>query len=395
MENKKAGLPQALVIIATSILPMMAIVTLMPVIPAIVQQFKDMVNIMTIAPMVVSAPGLCIALFSPFAGYLTDRLGRRNLLLIFTVFYGFGGILPFFFHHFTALMGGRLLLGVGEAFILTIGNTLLGDYFSVKDRTKWLMWQGIIGSACGTFLLPFSGYLSTMGWYYPFLVYSFAFLITAATYLFIFEPARKVESIQAQASTISDSQFPLVAMLIMAAMTMVAAVLYFVYTLHFTLVLDSLGIKGQAVGNYTGIASIGVPIGAIFFNAISNKSIYFRFAAMFTLIGLGMIGIGLGANIPTVVASAFIQQLGCGMTIPTLIAWGLSSVPSEFRGRGMGFWTSGFFLGQFISPLVVSSVRSMIGGSWLTTFIVFGVVCLLMAAYNFLLRNKATLATTN
>lgn len=393
MENKKAGLPQALVIIATSILPMMAIVTLMPVIPAIVQQFKDMVNIMTIAPMVVSAPGLCIALFSPFAGYLTDRLGRRNLLLIFTVFYGLGGILPFFFHNFMALMGGRLLLGVGEAFVLTIGNTLLGDYFSVKDRTKWLMWQGIIGSACGTFILPFSGYLSTLGWYYPFLVYSFAFLITGATYFFIFEPARKVESVQNQ--TINNGKFPLLAMMTMAAMTMVAAVLYFVYTLHFTLVLDSMGIKGQSVGNYTGIASIGVPIGSIFFSAISNKSIYFRFAAMFTLIGLGMIGIGLGTNITTVVTSAFIQQLGCGMTIPTLIAWGLSSVPGEFRGRGMGFWTSGFFLGQFISPLVVSSVRSTIGGSWPSTFIVFGIVCVLMAAYNFLLRNKGTAATTN
>ena len=94
---QKAGLPQGLVIIATSLLPMMAIVALMPVIPAIIDNFKSMPNIFTLAPMVVAAPGLCVALFAPFAGYLTDKLGRRKLLLIFTIFYGFGGILPFFF----------------------------------------------------------------------------------------------------------------------------------------------------------------------------------------------------------------------------------------------------------------------------------------------------------
>lgn len=380
MEQQKAGLPQALIIIAIGLLPMMAIVALMPVVPAIRENFKDIPNILTLAPLVLSAPGLCVALFSPYAGYLTDKLGRRKLLLIFTLLYGVGGILPFFFGNFPSLMGGRLILGIGEAFILTIGNTLLGDYFQEKDRAKWLMWQSIVGSGCGTLLLWTSGNLSRFGWNYPFLVYSFALLITLGAFFFVYEPQRKTETSNPIAG--DTAVFPIRIMVQMALTTLVAATLYFVYTLHFSLALDGLGVKDrQQIGNYSAIASVAVPIGGLLFRLIAHKSSQFQFACLFALIGIGLIGIGLGWSIETVVASAWLQQLGGGMAIPILISWGLSHVPPEFRGRGMGFWTSGFFLGQFISPLIVSAVRG-ITGSLLSAFIVLGAVCLGMAAYN-------------
>ena len=109
-----------------------------------------MPNIRTLAPLVLSAPGLCVALLAPFAGWAADRYGRRKLAIIFAALYGLGGMVPFFLHDFSSLMAGRLLLGVGEAFILTMGNTLLGDYFDKDQRAKWLMWQGIVGPACGS-----------------------------------------------------------------------------------------------------------------------------------------------------------------------------------------------------------------------------------------------------
>ena len=149
------------------------------IVPALVQHFKDVPGIQTWAPLVLSAPGLCVALFSPFAGALTDRIGRRRLLLVFATLYGLGGILPFFLDSFEALFAGRLLLGVGEAFILTVGNTLLGDYFQKEERAKWLMWQSLIGPAAGVFLISSSGRLSMIQWNLPFLIYGLALLMAA------------------------------------------------------------------------------------------------------------------------------------------------------------------------------------------------------------------------
>src|SRR5215470_18124588 len=100
MENtnrpRKAGVIQGIIIVFIFMLPMMAIVALMPVVPAIAENFKDMPNIMTWAPLVLSAPGLCIALVSPYAGYLVDRFGRRKLLIVTMILYGAGGMVPFF-----------------------------------------------------------------------------------------------------------------------------------------------------------------------------------------------------------------------------------------------------------------------------------------------------------
>ena len=198
---RKAGTIQGIIIILVAMLPMMAIVALMPIVPAIVDNFKDMSNIMTWAPLVLSAPGLCIALVSPYAGFLTDKFGRRNLLIITMVLYGAGGIIPFFVNSFPALMGGRLILGVGEAFVMTIGNVLLGDYFSSEQRSKWLLIQGIVGSVSGTLLLSLSGYLAVNGWQYPFLVYSLAFVFALAAWIFIFEPERKTEIVKKSGET--------------------------------------------------------------------------------------------------------------------------------------------------------------------------------------------------
>lgn len=386
MEKQRAGLPQAMVILIISILPMMAIVALMPVIPVLIQHFHDIPNIMTLAPLIVAAPGICVAFLSPYAGYLTDKLGRRKLLLIFTLFYGFGGILPFFIEDFTILMIGRLLLGIGEAFILTVANTLLGDYFEESERTKWLMWQSIAGAVSGFMLLSVSGYLSSLGWNYPFLVYSIAFIVTISTYFFIFEPKRIVQKPSVSSKLVV--KVPKKIMIRITLMTMVAAILYNVYIIHFSMALNVMGIfDQQKIGFYSALATLAVPIGAYLFKYFSVRSPQFQFSLLFTLIGIGLIGIGLSQKIEITIFFAWIQQLGVGMAIPILIAWALNEVPLEFRGRGMGFWTCGFFLGQFISPLAVSAMRN-ITGNMLYAFVSFGIMCLLVAIFNGLLTKK-------
>ncbi|MFG6428956.1 MFS transporter [Roseateles sp. LYH14W] len=386
--QRRAGLPQGLIIIAISLLPMMAIVALMPIVPLLVKNFQHVPNIQTLAPLVLSAPGLCVALLSPFAGWLADRVGRRKLAIIFAAVYGVGGMVPFFIQDFTALFAGRLLLGVGEAFILTMGNTLLGDYFDKEQRAKWLMWQGIVGSFCGSLLLAASGYLASFGWNFSFLVYGVALLIALAAWFFLFEPERPAPAFTASGSWIQP-RFPTALMLRIAGATFVLAALYFVYTLQFSLALDAMGLKQtHRIGNYSAVASLAVPLGAILFKLLSKRSSALQFTVLFLLLGVGMVGIGLSHDINTVVGFAFVQQLGAGMCIPILIGWGLRELPDQFRGRGMGWWTSAFFLGQFLSPLFVTLARGWTGGL-LQTFVAAGALCIAIALAQALLARRA------
>lgn len=384
---RRAGFPQALVIIAIGILPMMAIVTLMPIVPALVKAFPEVGGIQTLAPLVLSAPGLCVALFSPFAGTLTDKLGRRRLLLIFTTLYGFGGVLPFFLTGFEALMAGRLLLGIGEAFILTIGNALLGDYFDKDERAKWLMWQSFVGPVCGVALMAGSGRLSMVSWNLPFLIYAFALLIAALAVFTVYEPPR-AERVDDEPGTATIMAFPTGLMTRIALTTFVLAAIYFVYTLQFSLALDQMGVKkGSELGLYSGLVSIGVPIGSVIYKWISGRSNAFQFSLLFLLLGTGLVGIGLSPGLEVALAFAFVQQLAAGMTIPVLVSWSLRELPGRFRGRGMGWWCSAFFLGQFVSPFFVSFVRGLAGGL-LQAFVVFGLLCFAIAAGNALLARR-------
>ncbi len=388
---RRAGWPQGLIVVMVGILPMMAIVTLMPIVPALVKNFQHVPGIQTLAPLVLSAPGLCVALFSPFAGILADRIGRRRLLLVFTTLYGIGGVLPFFLTDFNALMGSRLLLGVGEAFILTLGNTLMGDYFEQDERAKWLAWQSFIGPVLGALLLATSGRLSMIQWSLPFLIYGVALGMAAFAYFAAYEPQRAAaRPASTAASGTTAVPFPTLLMSRIAVTTFVLAAVYFVYTLQFSLALDAMGVKdGGAIGTYSGIAAIGVPVGAILFRFIARRGTVFQFTLVFILLGLGMIGIGLNLGVRATVALAWIQQLGSGMTIPVLISWSLRELPVQFRGRGMGWWASAFFLGQFVSPLFVSFVNSW-SGSLLNTFVVAGSLCVAIAVGNaFFQRRKA------
>jgi MFS family permease len=396
--TRQAGLAQGIIIVAIGLLPMMAIVALMPIVPLLVKEFSHMENIRTLAPLVLSAPGLCVALLAPFAGWAADRFGRRKLAIVFAAVYGIGGMVPFFLHDFSALMAGRLLLGVGEAFILTMGNTLLGDYFDKDQRAKWLMWQGIVGPACGSALLSASGYLAGFGWNFSFLVYGFALLIAVGAYFFLYEPERATAPAAGSAAALAAAaeKFPRALMARIMVTTFVLAALYFVYTLQFSLALDALGLKEiHKIGNFSAVASAAVPLGAILFKLLSKRSSQLQFTVLFVLLGTGLVGIGMSKDLYTVVGFAFVQQLGAGMCIPTLIGWSLREMPDRFRGRGMGLWTSAFFLGQFLSPFLVTLVRGWTGGL-LETFVACGAACLLIAVGNLLVTRQAgTVATAH
>jgi hypothetical protein len=55
----------------------------------------------------------------------------------------------------------------------------------------------------------------------------------------------------------------------------------------------------------------------------------------------------------------------------------------------MGWWCSAFFLGQFVSPFFVAFVRGLAGGL-LPAFVVFGVLCIVIAVGNGLLARRGT-----
>jgi MFS family permease len=112
---RQAGANQGLALIAVGTMPTLAIVSLVPNLPQLFQQFADVPGHEWLVPMIITVPSLCIALFSPFAGLVADRFGRRRLLLLALVLYGTAGVLPFFLTDLKTILLTRFGIGIAEA----------------------------------------------------------------------------------------------------------------------------------------------------------------------------------------------------------------------------------------------------------------------------------------
>ena len=130
--------PQGATMVVAGFLPIFAIIAMFPVVASLIGHFHDVPNAAILVPAMVTAPGYAIALLAPFAGLAVDRFGRRRLLLACTLAYGVVGAAPFFLENLDAIIATRILLGVCEAGILTIVNTLIADYWDDKGRKNWL-----------------------------------------------------------------------------------------------------------------------------------------------------------------------------------------------------------------------------------------------------------------
>ena len=369
--------PQGVTVVIAAFLPIVAIVSMFPVVPTLIAHFASDPDAKIKVPLMVAAPGLAIALLAPFAGYFVDKFGRRKLLLWCTFFYGIFGAAPLLLDNLDVIFASRLLLGVAEAGILTTVNTLIGDYWDETGRKNWLFLQGVFGPLLAAFIALAAGFSAKLQWKGVFLVYLIAFPIWLSMLKYLFEPDKPEAGADVRASTVSA--FPLREAAIVAAMTLFASALYYVFIINGGLAFGEIGVTDPAqVGALTFIPSLFVMVGAAVFKLLSKRGNALQFAVLLSMMGAGLAGIGLSTSVPMMLAALALQQTAAGMSVPTLIAWTQTKFNFEHRGRGMGIWTGAFFFGQFSSPWLVHRL-DLATGSIKGAFLVAGLAGLIVA----------------
>ncbi|NVK57738.1 MAG: MFS transporter [Alteromonadaceae bacterium] len=360
--------PQGLIIVISSFLPLFAIVSMFPALPSIIDHFKDHPNARELVPLMVSAPGLAIALTASFAGVLVDKFGRVKPLLWATFFYGVFGMAPFFLTDLYMMMGSRFLLGFSEAVIITGVNTLIADYWEDEGRRDWLFLQGLAGPFLGAIVIRMAGPATEIQWNGVFLIYGVAFIIFALMARYLTETRAKSTPHNAASQPITNqtaavkTPFPVGAMVLVGGVTLLASALYYVFIISGGLVFREIGINEPSrISELSAIPSLFVMVGALIFRLLGKQSNAIQLGALFAVLCSGLLIMGLADSVPVLLAGLVIQQTGAGMSVPCLIAWTQSKVTLQHRGRGMGIWASCFFFGQFSSPWLVAKLEGVVG----------------------------------
>ena len=134
--NRQAGLPQSLLLLLGSCLPVLGAVLLAPVLPRMQEHFASTPGATVLVPIALTLPALVIALVAPFAGLLADKVGRKPLLLVAMLLYSVCGLLPLWLDSLHAIVASRAGIGLAEAAIMTGCTTLMGDYYSGARRER-------------------------------------------------------------------------------------------------------------------------------------------------------------------------------------------------------------------------------------------------------------------
>ncbi len=352
--------PQGITIVIAAFLPIIAIVAMGPAVPTMIEHFANDPEARGKVPAMIGAPGLTMAFLAPFAGLLVDRFGRRPLLLFATLTYALFGTAPLFLDNLDQIYASRLLLGVSEAGILTVVNTLIGDYWDDRGRKNWLFLQGLLGPFIAAIIGLIVGYATKLQWNGVFFVYLIALPIWAAMLVWLFEPAKQAKAEQIEQTPATS--FPWRSAVLTGGVTLFVSMLYYVFIINGALVFKEVGVtQPERYGALIFIPSLFILAGAALFRMLAMRSNVLQLGVFLLLLGGGLAGIGLATSVPTMIAALIMQQTAAGMAVPTLIAWTQSKYGFAHRGTGMGIWTGAFFLGQSQSPRLVHAIDSSVG----------------------------------
>jgi MFS family permease len=370
----------------------MAIVLLAPILPRLLAEYSHVPNFEYWVPMVITVPALCVALFSPVAGMLGDYYGRRRLLILSFVGYGITGIAPVFLTDLNMILLSRIGVGIMEALIMVLTTTMLGDYFKGEKRDRWLAAQTATASVSALVFFNLGGQLGAFGWRTPFWIYLSALGMMVLVILFTWEPKGGDPTAEADHAPHNGSwkSFPWARFLPVLLVTIYSSVFFYTVQIQAGVGLSELGLSNPAeIGFLTSIASLGVPLGTFLYSRIGGRRPVLLLAVELFTLSIGFMVMALANSSTLFLVGCFINQLGAGMLLPTLLVWAISQLAFEVRGRGAGLWQSAFAMGQFICPLVVTFFAKSLSGLF-PAFAALSVAAILGAvvASLFLMRSR-------
>ncbi len=365
---------------------------LIPVLPEIRRQLQ-------ITPLQTS---LLITVFSvmailliPIAGYLSDRIGRKKVIVPSLIVAGIGGgicaaaaIWVEGEHAYVYILIGRILQGIGAAGAAPIVMPLVGDLF--KSEKKVSAGLGLIetSNTFGKVLSPIIGsLLAWIAWYYPFVSIPVFSAISVLLVLWLVpSPKRVAEPIPFKEFLHSlGSLFRKKGrwLYVLFALGGVGMFMLFAFLIYLSDILeDKFHMKGIMKG-----AVLAIPL-AILCSAsyVTGKIIGENKRRMKLLTTAGFL-LATAASAACIWFDGVMGQivflstagLGIGVALPCLDAFITEGIEKERRGTVSSFYSSLRFAGVAIGPPAASLLTGRTADPLFWTLAAVGIVSAALA----------------
>lgn len=326
----------------------------------------------------VAAISLPSAGLSPLVGALSDRIGRKVVIVPSLVLYGAGGLLAAGAGWWAAtpygwIVAGRLLQGVGSSAPMQLTMAVAGDMFQSAERAKAI---GFIETAngVGKVVSPLlGGAVGTFGWQAVFLVYPLAAAAAAAAmWLAIDEPPPKGgEPASYFAAVLRAAERPAMLLTFVAGFTLVFALTGTLFWLT-EVAADQLRWSRLMLA-----VAVALPMAGVALTSLTAQFVQTRFgvgaavAVGGAMLATALGGIALFSGAGLLLPSLALAGIGGGFALPALNSIGVGAAGKEQRGALTAVYGGLRSLGAAMAP---AGFLFLLGFQPGTPFAIVGVV---------------------
>lgn len=358
--QSKVNVITKIILLFGASLALMCGAALTPSTTRMMEAFETVPNAALWISLILTLPALFVVLSGPVSGFLTDRFGRKKVLVSALFLCGLSGSAGFLLPSLWMILVSRALVGLGIAGVTTATNALISDLFEGPSRERFMGFQSAITGFNGVVFLILGGILSDINWHLAFLAYLPLLVLFPLAWIFIREPLtikqHGDEIIEAKLHLDRKKVF-IFAVTFLSQFAFVTVPIFIGYYL-----IGLLGANSTMVGIVGAISNAAAfLIGLIYGRIRQRMSFQNIFLISGLLMGLGLLAMGLAKSWFLIILAEVILGVCVGLNLSNLPTWLASEVSPFVRGRANGIYVSMLYFGQFAGSILFTPLSQITG----------------------------------
>jgi MFS family permease len=381
MNAKNNGGKLTWTVLSISLLTVMAGAAIAPALGIIRDHFADAPDMLV--QLIVSLPALFIIATNLLFPWLCNLMKTRTLALTGLLLYVVAGAGCYFVDNIWLLLSLRALLGVSVGMIMPLSTGLLAYYFPPEQQASLMGLSAAMNQMGGVVATLLAGLLANIQWNYAFLVYMLGLIAVVLVILFL--PNERLKGGSGPSLCLLKRFHPSVVGMFLVM------ILFFIYPTRFALSAHAgTDLSNNAITFImVGLDVVAFLVGLVFGKMMQGFRHGMKYVAPAGFIA-GYLLLSLGSGLPLLLAGSAVIGIANGVGVPYLNTIASMKAGKEAASTVMPLLSAALYLGQFLSPLVVTPLGSLCFGAadLLAPFkagVIIGILYLLQA---FLTRKK-------
>lgn len=350
-----------LVIFASTLVSVMGVSLISPALPTIQAAWNISASQASLLISAYTIPGVVL---TPFIGLVSDRIGRKRVLVPSLFLFGVSGAAVVFVDDFTTILGLRVVQGTASSAIMSLTVTLLGDLFTGSRRSKLIGLNAAILAVGAAGYPVLGGVLAVLSWTAPFVCFALGIFVAVAGSAILDEP--ESESGSSGLSYIVNAARAVPTRSALGLYAAVFGIFVILYGAQLTLVpfilAESYGFSSGVIGLLLGLPAVTMGLTS------TQSSRLLQYLSPPGLIAFGFVTYGVGLSLAALTHSIvilagalFLFGIGQGFAEPIADTALNALTPDAFRGGIMSIRTSVLQFGTTLGPPVFIGVASLVG----------------------------------